>query len=290
MLATEEKKLRWLGIDMRSRWRRRVAVAMTYAAFLLVVWGHTEWARVAVQGLWVGWILSMMWFLVAETEWPTRVVFTSLWALIMGVQMWGAWGAHGKAGDDAGIITVMYAAALMVFGSIMSWSGMAGQKGAGWMAQAIKEGDRLSARKQRQLARLGYAMGLEGIAWYEFTKKFKDLNPEERSEVEQLKRANPRGRWMRGTDRALLDDERLRQEENLLRAKVQRAMSWLLVLVAIVVYGAVANGWKPHTSVVVSGVWTLATLALTLRQAIVLWTEEDPIAVNGELELVEREA
>jgi hypothetical protein len=43
-----EKNLRWLGIDMRARWRRRVAVLVTYLAFLAVVsiveeggcWGH----------------------------------------------------------------------------------------------------------------------------------------------------------------------------------------------------------------------------------------------------------
>jgi hypothetical protein len=42
-----EKKLRWLGIDMRARWRRRAAVLVTYLAFIAVVsigqsdcWGH----------------------------------------------------------------------------------------------------------------------------------------------------------------------------------------------------------------------------------------------------------
>jgi hypothetical protein len=40
MLTTDERRLRWLGIDMRSRSRRRVAVVATYAAFLGVVWVH----------------------------------------------------------------------------------------------------------------------------------------------------------------------------------------------------------------------------------------------------------
>jgi len=35
--------------------------------------------------------------------------------------------------------------------------------------------------------------------------------------------------------------------------------------------------------------WTVATLAVTLRQAIVLWSEEDPSVASGEMELVERE-
>jgi hypothetical protein len=43
-----EKNLRWLGIDMHARWRRRVAVIATYLAFIAVAsiveeggcWGH----------------------------------------------------------------------------------------------------------------------------------------------------------------------------------------------------------------------------------------------------------
>ncbi|HEX3967620.1 MAG TPA: hypothetical protein VHW70_06615 [Edaphobacter sp.] len=37
-------------------------------------------------------------------------------------------------------------------------------------------------------------------------------------------------------------------------------------------------------------VWTVAALGFTLRQAIVLWTEEDPGVASREMELVEREA
>jgi hypothetical protein len=158
------------------------------------------------------------------------------------------------------------------------------------MAQEIEQGEKLSWRRQRRLARLGYAVGLDGFAWYEFTKRYKDLNAENRAEVEELRRGNPRGRWMRERDRTPLDDERMRQEDNVLRAKVQRTMSWVLVLVAIGVSFAVAQGWTIRRDVLVAGVWTLAALMVTLRQAIVLWTEDDPRAVGGEIELVEREA
>ncbi len=37
MLATDEKKLRWLGIDLRARWRRRMAVVGTYASLLALI-------------------------------------------------------------------------------------------------------------------------------------------------------------------------------------------------------------------------------------------------------------
>ena len=95
---------------------------------------------------------------------------------------------------------------------------------------------------------------------------------------------------MRGGERVLLDDERIRQVDNLLRAKVQRVMSWVLALTAICVSAAVAQGWTMRGSLVVSGVWTLVTLMITLRQAIVLWSVADPLAAGGELGLVEGEA
>jgi hypothetical protein len=36
--------------------------------------------------------------------------------------------------------------------------------------------------------------------------------------------------------------------------------------------------------------WTMAMLSVTLRQAIVLWSEEDPRVTSAEMELVKREA
>jgi hypothetical protein len=40
MLRVDAAKLKWLGVDMRPRWRRRVAVVASYSAFLVVVWLH----------------------------------------------------------------------------------------------------------------------------------------------------------------------------------------------------------------------------------------------------------
>ena len=284
MLSLDENKLRWLGIDMRPRWRRRVAVVATYAAFLVVVWVHPRWAYGALELLWVAWFISLMWSAVAEVEWVMRVTFTVLWVLIVGVQMWQS---HGKV---SAVTTALYATFLMAFASVLSCAGMAALTDSGWLAQAIEKGEELSWRQQRRLARMGFAVGRDGFAWYEFGVRFRRLNAEQRGEVEELRRANPRGKWMRGGERVLLDDERIRQEDNLLRAKVQRVMSWVLALTAICVSAAVAQGWTMRGSLVVSGVWTLVTLMITLRQAIVLWTEEDPGAVSGELGLVEGEA
>jgi hypothetical protein len=284
MLATDVEKLHWCGIDMRPRWRRRVAVVATYAMFLFVVWWHPRWTYGAVEGLWLVWFLSTVWSMVAETEWPARVVFTALWALILGVQVWES---RGKVAVG---MTVLNAAWLVAFASVLSWSGMAAKRDAGWLAEAISKGESLGWKQQRRLARMGFAVGLDGFAWYEFTKRFERLNEKERAEVEKLRRANPRGRWMRGGERVLLDDERVRQEDNVLRAKVQRVMNWVLVLTALGVSVAVAQGWTVRGTVAIAGAWTLATLMITLRQAIVLWSEEDPRGITTELALVEGEA
>jgi hypothetical protein len=37
MLASSEGRLRWWGIDMRPRWRRRAAVVATYVAFVVAI-------------------------------------------------------------------------------------------------------------------------------------------------------------------------------------------------------------------------------------------------------------
>lgn len=288
MLATDAKKLRWCGIDMRSRLRRRVAVMVTYAGFLMVVWWHPGWIRNAVEIVWLAWFLSSMWFMVKETELSTRALFTALWALILGVQVW-TW--HGRADTEGGLYSVLFVAFLLVeFGSVLSPGKIVDGGGGGWLARAIEQGEKLNWRQQRRLARMGYAVGLDGFAWYEYTQRYKQLTTEQKAEIEEMQRANPHGRWMRGGERILFDDERLRQEDNTLRARVQRTMSWVLVLIAIGVSLTLAQGWTIRREEIAAGVWTLAMLMVTLRQAIVLWTEQDPRAVGGEIELVEREA
>lgn len=88
-----------------------------------------------------------------------------------------------------------------------------------------------------------------------------------------------------------MEDERLRREDDRLRAQVQRLMTWTLVSLAVV--WGIANAWTHRSvsgGVVASWLWTMAALGLTLRQAIVLWTEEEPSGMNGEIELAGAEA
>ena len=45
MLASNEERLRWWGMDMRPRWRRRVAGVVSHLAFLAAIFGSAlVWA------------------------------------------------------------------------------------------------------------------------------------------------------------------------------------------------------------------------------------------------------
>jgi hypothetical protein len=43
MLATQQNKIRWMGIDMRPRWRRRITIAATYLALVSAAGWLAEW-------------------------------------------------------------------------------------------------------------------------------------------------------------------------------------------------------------------------------------------------------
>jgi hypothetical protein len=43
MLATQTNQIRWIGIDMRARWRRCLAVIATYLAFFTATLWMTQW-------------------------------------------------------------------------------------------------------------------------------------------------------------------------------------------------------------------------------------------------------
>jgi hypothetical protein len=108
-----------------------------------------------------------------------------------------------------------------------------------------------------------------------------------------MERANPMGEWvMQGSGRYLtIQDERMRHEDDRVRAQAQRLMTWTLVCSAFVwSFANVSRHRSMSGDAFVAWGWTLAAMGLTLRQAIVLWTEDDPRVVVGEMEMVEREA
>ena len=260
-------------------------MVVTYAAFAVAVWVHPPRTYAVVLVLWIACNFGVVSTMVKDalSVWAQRVL-AGLALLGAG---WFVW--HGRRlGTDVAIVG-MYASYLLVLGSVLGWSKLVDTTQGGWMARQIEKGEPLSWWRQRALARIGYAIGLEGFAWYEYGIRFNHLAAEQRLEIEQMRRANPRGKWMRKRDHALFDDERMRHEDDRVRARVQRVMSGVLVVSAFVWYWAAESDQKVRTETVVAWAWTLAALAVTLRQAIVLWTEEDPRGVTDEIAMVQEQ-
>ncbi len=262
-----------------------MAVVATYAAFLVAVWVHPRRTRVVLEVLIYAQMMSGLWAALEEafSVWARRAVAGVL--LLLAVYLILAAPVRSESYTDV----TFFATALMVT-SCVGWRKLVEPSGAGWLAQGVAKGEAQSWRKQRRLARLGFAVGLDGFAWYEYGIRFKKLTAEQRLEIEELRNSNPRGKWMRERHAVRFDDERMRQEDDKMKARVQRVMSVVLVVTAIIWSAVKVAGQQVHVETVVACAWTLAVLSVTLRQAIVLWIEDDPRTACGEIELVEREA
>lgn len=275
MLRAEAAKLRWLGVDMRPRWRRRAAVVLTYVVFLAVVWVH-PWR-----------IDQMPWVLYFGINLPifdramkdstgTIARRTVLGAMFLGV-VWLYWNHPAKPDK---IICDIYA---LIW--IAAWSAVGYGK--------LVDGVWLRSSVRRWLGRRKRLESLDEYARHYYGEGFAALTETQQVEVGRMQRSNPMGDWvMQGSGRYLsIQDERMRHEDDRVRAQAQRLMTWTLVSSAAI--GSFASVWLHRSmsgNTFVAWGWTLAALGLTLRQSIVLWTEEDPRVTSGEMELVEREA
>ncbi len=278
-----------------------MAVAATYALFLAVIWLNTPVSQDAAEVLFA---FSLAWHLWTDTWamyggswgrvwlWLARVVVVGFAGLV--VQQVYAVVAHGVRGHLWGC-AVWWMGGISVWvvchSSVLAEKKLVDSGDAGWVAKAISHPEKLDLKRRQMLARCGFAVGLDGFAEYKYGLLYEELSEGGKAEIEAMSRANPQGKWMREQSRVPVDDERLRHEENKLRALVQRRLVGLLVASALAFSWKLAHGGVVSPQVVVAWAWTLAGLAMTLRQASVLWSEEDPdAAVVGELQLVEREA
>jgi len=282
-MLQEESKFRWCGIDMRPRWRRRVAVVATYALYLFLIWSHTRLAYGLTVSLGYLAILLPILIQLEDVEVGMKIAVRVITVALVAIRGYGAW---SRPSHLSGLPVEFYASVFLMI-SVLGWNRLVGNANRGWMAEAIRNSSNLSWRKQRHLARSGFAVGLDGFAWYEYGVRFRKLTAEEQSEIEELHRANPRGKWMRNRETVLFDDERMRREDDSTRAKVQKLTSGVLFSAAFVLTFALADEKTISRATVISALWTVAALVWTLRQAIPLWTEDDPRAVAGEMELVE---
>jgi hypothetical protein len=264
-------------------------VVATYAAFLYAVWVHPPRTYQVVWVLFYAGLTSSFWPALEEAtgKWVRRAIA----GLALLFAAWVIWKPplHRHI-NPVGMDGAVFAFAVLALMSALGVGRLVGSGYAGWMVNAMRKGAKLNWRGQQRLAREGFLFGLEGFAWNEYGMRFKNLTEEQRLAVEQMQRAYPQGRWMAGTERKLVDDERMRQEDNRVRAVVQRTMSFVLGCSAVVWSWAAVSGWKVGGKVIAEWAWTVFALAITLRQAIVLWSEDDPSGVGAEMELVEREA
>jgi hypothetical protein len=150
-----------------------------------------------------------------------------------------------------------------------------------WMRSSVR----------RWLGRPRRLHSLDEFARHYYGESFAALAEQEQIEVGRLERANPLGEWVMGSGRfPLVEDERVRHEDDRVRAQTQRFMTWVLFGSAVVWNVASVSHHSFSTDSVTAWAWTLAALGLTLRQAIVLWSEEDPSEMSQEMRLVEEEA
>ncbi len=215
MLRTEEKMSRWLGMDMRARWRRRVAVVVTYLALIAAI--------AASQGDWWGHPLLAMVVLV---------------------------------------LLVMVSGVFGNFGPVKSFE---------------EPGVRVGARVM--------VNGLDEWARYRFAApSFEEATEEQQAELLRTYRF---GSYLLPARPYTYLDERETRERD---GAVRWAMRWVATFVAVAA-GRYAVARHPVSGMDVAADFTMIwVLVVTLPQARVLWTEADPREMNGEMELVGREA
>jgi hypothetical protein len=173
------------------------------------------------------------------------------------------------------------------FGWIVGWSALSYGR--------LVEGVWMRRWTKRWLEKPRRLVSLDDFALHFYGERFEELTEDKRTEVFRKERSNPMGTWVKRGEglSPTIEDERQRHEDDRLRAEVQRAMTWVLVGSAVV-WSFAGSLARPSGSgeVFAAWAWMIAALGVTLRQAIVLWSEEDPrvTSAEAEMELVEREA
>jgi hypothetical protein len=275
MLRTDAVKLRWMGVNMRPRWRRRFAVLATYAAFLAVVWMQPRWMEKVFVVMFVAWYAHTMDGQLKDSLGVVgRRAFVGALVLMYGWLLWRQFSPPSRVSLD-----------IWTFGWLVGFSALSYGKlvEAVWMRGWTK----------RWLERPRRLVSLNDFSLHFYGEPFAQLPEEQQTEVFRLERSNPLGTWVKRMDSRFptVQDERMRHEDDRVRAQVQRLMAWILLGFAVMWSVADALTSRPMNSrVLATWAWTMAALGFTLRQAIVLWTEDDPIEMSAEMELVGREA
>jgi hypothetical protein len=208
------KNPKWCGIDMRARWRRRVAAGLTYAAFLLVVWVHPWRTDELLLLMYFGgaylWNVNFLMKDSIAVE-ARRIV---LGAVFLGV----AWFLWRHPAPPKHMTADMWA-----FFWVAGWSALSYAKLVApvWLRSSVR----------RWLGKRRCLKSFDEFAEHYYGESFAELTEAQQMEVRQMERANPEGEWVvRGSARfPTVEDERLRHEDDRVRAQVQRVMTWILI-------------------------------------------------------------
>ncbi len=215
MLVSDEKRLRWLGLDMRARWRRRVAVVLVYLIYVLAM----EWIPNNAGPLYRYWMM------------------------------------YGVS-------------------AVVALAGLFGDR------RLVKSFDEPRIRK----GQFTIVSSLNDWAEYDYEREFEELTEEQQAELLSRYRvgnyARPYRR-MRGPEEP---DEREVGERNWAAYRALQFVALMLVNMAMQRHLHESDAMLRSTFLL------LAVVALTLPKAIILWTEDDPRVVGGEMEVVKREA
>jgi hypothetical protein len=224
MLA-DTKRLRWLGINMGPRWRRRAAVVLTYVLFLTVVWLHPWRIDQMSWALFIG-INLPMWERTMKDSIGTIARRTVLGAMFLGT-VWLYWKYPAKPDK---MICDIYA---LLWIASLSAVGYGNLVDAVWLRSSVR----------RWLGRRKRLESLDEYARHYYGESFATLTEAQQLEVGRMQRSNPMGEWvMQGSGRYLtIQDERMRHEDDKVRGQAQRLMTWTLVCSAVI--GSFASVW-----------------------------------------------
>ncbi len=269
-MLVDAKKLRWLGIDMCPRWRRRVVVVLTYAVFLVGLWIHPRRS----YELFVLMAFGGVYFRTLNSALKESVSVVSRWVVLGAVCLGAAWFLWMHPLSPSHMRADLWALLWITAVSTLSYAKLVEPV---WMRSSVRRWLRTPRRLHT----------LDEFARHYYGESFGVLTEEQQIEVGRRERANPMGEWVMGCGRfPVIEDERVRHEDDRVRAQAQRFMTWVLVGSAAAWNIASVSHHPFSNDTVTAWAWTVAGLSMTLRQTIVLWTE-DPHAGSDEIEMVQ---
>lgn len=181
MLRTDVGRLKWMGMDMRLRWRRRTAVVLTYAVFLVVVWLH-PWRIDGMPMLLVVGMNLPLWDRAMKDSLGTVARCTVLGTIFLGI----AWLYCKHPAKPDRLLTDICAVLWIGGMSAVAYTKLVEVI---WLRSSVRRW----LGKQKRLD------SLDEFARHSYGESYAELTEMRQGEIRQMMRANPMGSgWCRG--------------------------------------------------------------------------------------------